>query len=145
MNQKTIKNITSITGFGIHTGVKTKLTLVPAKANSGIRFLRIDLKGSPVIKADVDNVSSTKRSTNLKKGNAEIKTVEHVLAAIAGANIDNLIIEVDNIEVPILDGSSRLSRLPLRCSSGKCRTEDERWRSSDRSGRGPRPDTTGNG
>ena len=105
--QKTIKNSISISGVGIHTGVYTNLTLVPAKANSGIRFIRTDLENKAEIKADVSNVFSTERSTGLKRGNAEINTVEHVLAAIVGAEIDNLIIEVDNIEIPILDGSSK--------------------------------------
>lgn len=105
--QKTIKNSISISGVGIHTGVFTNLTLTPAKANSGIRFIRTDLENKAEIKADVSNVFSTERSTGLKRGNAEINTVEHVLAAIVGAEIDNLIIEVDNIEIPILDGSSK--------------------------------------
>ena len=105
--QKTIKNSISISGVGIHTGVYTNLTLVPAKANSGIRFIRTDLENKAEIKADVSNVFSTERSTGLKRGNAEINTVEHVLAAIVGTEIDNLIIEVDNIEIPILDGSSK--------------------------------------
>ncbi len=105
--QKTIKNSISISGVGIHTGVFTNLTLTPAKANSGIRFIRTDLEYKAEIKADVSNVFSTERSTGLKRGNAEINTVEHLLAAIVGAEIDNLIIEVDNIEIPILDGSSK--------------------------------------
>ena len=105
--QKTIKNSISISGVGIHTGVFTNLTLTPAKANSGIRFIRTDLENKAEIKADVSNVFSTERSTGLKRGNAEINTVEHVLAAIVGAEIDNIIIEVDNIEIPILDGSSK--------------------------------------
>ena len=105
--QKTIKNSISISGVGIHTGVFTNLTLTPAKANSGIRFIRTDLDNKAEIKADVASVFSTERSTGLKRGNAEINTVEHVLAAIVGAEIDNLIIEVDNIEIPILDGSSK--------------------------------------
>ena len=107
MNQKTIKDIVSVSGFGIHTGVKTTITLKPAKENEGIYFIRTDLQEKPVIKADVDNVFSTDRSTNLKEGNAEIKTVEHLLAAAAGLEIDNLIIESDNIEIPILDGSAK--------------------------------------
>ena len=107
MKQRTIKNNASISGVGIHTGISTTVTLMPAKANSGIRFIRTDLAGNPIIQANIDNVSSTERSTNLKQDNAEIKTVEHLLAAVAGASIDNLIITVDNIEIPILDGSSK--------------------------------------
>ena len=106
MNQKTIKNSATISGVGIHTGVHTNLTLVPAKANTGIRFIRTDLEGKPTIPANVDYVFSTNRSTNLKIKNSEVYTVEHVLAAIVAEGIDNIIIEVDNMEVPILDGSS---------------------------------------
>lgn len=105
--QKTIRDSVSVSGVGIHTGVTTNMTLTPAKANTGIRFIRTDLVNKPVIKADVDNVFSTERSTGLKNGEAKINTVEHILAAVVGAQIDNLIIKVDNIEVPILDGSSR--------------------------------------
>ena len=108
MNQRTIKKSATISGVGIHTGVQTQLTLLPAKENTGIRFVRTDLEGNPVINASIENVVSTNRSTNLKANNAEINTVEHILAAIVGESIDNVIIEVDNIEVPILDGSSTL-------------------------------------
>ena len=106
MNQKTIKNSATISGVGIHTGVHTNLTLIPAKANTGIRFIRTDLEGKPTIPANVDYVFSTQRSTNLKLKNSEIHTVEHILAAITSEGIDNIIIEVDNMEIPILDGSS---------------------------------------
>ena len=105
--QQTIKNNISFSGVGIHTGVSTKMMLKPAKEDYGIRFIRIDLENKPEIKVDVDNVFDTQRSTSLKKENAEIHTVEHILAAITGAEIDNLIIEVDNIEIPILDGSAK--------------------------------------
>ncbi len=105
--QKTIKNSVSVSGVGIHTGVTTNMTLKPAEANTGITFIRIDLLDKTVIKADVDNVFSTERSTGLKNEKAEINTVEHILAAVVGFEIDNLIIEVDNIEIPILDGSSK--------------------------------------
>ena len=105
--QHTVKKNINFSGPGIHTGAITNMTLKPAKEDSGIRFIRVDLEGKPEIKADIDNVFATERSTSLKKGDAEIHTVEHILAAITGANIDNIIIEVDNIEVPILDGSSK--------------------------------------
>jgi UDP-3-O-[3-hydroxymyristoyl] N-acetylglucosamine deacetylase/3-hydroxyacyl-[acyl-carrier-protein] dehydratase len=105
--QQTIKKNISFSGVGIHTGVFTNMTLKAAEEGSGIRFSRIDLEGNPEIKADIDNVFATKRSTSLKKGDTEIHTVEHILAAITGSEIDNILIEVDNIEVPILDGSSR--------------------------------------
>jgi len=105
--QTTIKGEINFSGPGIHTGVLTSMTLKPAKENTGIKFIRIDLNGHPVIKADISNIFSTDRSTSLKSGNAEIHTVEHILAAITGSGIDNIIIEVDNIEIPILDGSSK--------------------------------------
>ncbi|MEC9209870.1 MAG: bifunctional UDP-3-O-[3-hydroxymyristoyl] N-acetylglucosamine deacetylase/3-hydroxyacyl-ACP dehydratase [Bacteroidota bacterium] len=105
--QQTIKESISFSGAGIHTGVVTNMTLKPAKEEYGIRFIRVDLEGAPVIKADIANVFTTERSTSLKKENAEIHTVEHILAAIIGAEIDNVIIEVDNIEIPILDGSAK--------------------------------------
>ena len=107
MKQKTLKNIIKISGFGIHTGVKTNVILRPAKEDNGIVFIRSDIENKPKIKDLVQNVFSTERSTNLKQNNAEIRTVEHLLAAIAGSEIDNLNIEVDNIEIPILDGSSK--------------------------------------
>ena len=107
MKQKTIKDIIKISGFGIHTGVKTNVILKPAKEDNGIVFIRSDIESKPKIKALVQNVFNTERSTNLKQNNAEIRTVEHLLAAIAGSEIDNLDIEVDNIEIPILDGSAK--------------------------------------
>ena len=107
MKQKTLKDIIKISGFGIHTGVKTSVILKPAKEDNGIVFIRSDIESKPKIKALVQNVFNTERSTNLKQNNAEIRTVEHILAAIAGSEIDNLNIEVDNIEIPILDGSSK--------------------------------------
>ena len=104
--QKTIKDVISFSGKGIHTGVLTNINILPAKENTGIKFIRTDLKEKPIIEANIDNLFITKRSTSLKKNNNEVHTVEHLLAAITGASIDNVIIEIDNIEVPILDGSS---------------------------------------
>ncbi len=104
--QRTIKEVINFSGKGIHTGVFTNMRLVPAKVNSGIVFVRTD-KDSLKIKADVDNVDSTKRSTNLSTKGVYIKTVEHILAALAGNSIDNITIELDNEEVPILDGSAK--------------------------------------
>ena len=104
--QKTIKRRCSFSGKGIHTGVFTTITLLPAKENTGVVFVRTD-KNNFRIEANIDNVICTERSTSIGKENIEIKTVEHLLAAIYGNNIDNLIIEIDNKEVPILDGSSK--------------------------------------
>ena len=105
--QQTLKNDICFNGKGIHTGVKTNMRLLPAKEDTGIVFVRTDLEGKPIIQADISNLLSTNRSTCLKQGIAEIHTVEHILASIIGNGIDNLIIEVDNIEIPILDGSAK--------------------------------------
>ena len=83
------------------------MTLLPAGPNTGVRFRRVDLDGKPEIEARVENVSQTNRSTTLAKGNAKVQTVEHVLAAFAGFEIDNAIIELDANEPPIGDGSAR--------------------------------------
>ena len=106
--QKTIKKPISVSGAGLHTGDNVTLTFKPAPENHGIKFLRVDLENKPVISADVDNVIETYRGTSLEENGAKIRTVEHVLAAVAGLSIDNLIIEVDCSETPILDGSSRI-------------------------------------
>ena len=93
--------------MGLHSGNRVNMSFHPAPPNSGIRFRRIDLEGKPEIEARVDNVSQTNRSTTLGKGNARIQTVEHVLAAFSGLDIDNAIIELDANEPPIGDGSAR--------------------------------------
>ena len=84
------------------------MTLLPAPGGTGLRFRRVDLEGKPEIEARVENVSDTARSTTLSKGNARIHTVEHILAALAGCEVDNAIIELDANEPPIADGSARL-------------------------------------
>ena len=119
MNQKTITNQCSISGYGIHTGKKVNLELLPAKENTGIVFQRIDLKDKPTVKAIFKNVASTNRSTNIKDKNAEVQTIEHLMAAIFTLGIDNLLIKIDNVEVPILDGSSKKFTEILRNSSIK--------------------------
>ena len=108
MNQKTIAKEVSISGIGIHTAVKSTITLWPAKENSGVIFQRVDLESKPTVEAKFENVYSTNRSTNIKDGNAEVKTIEHLLASISAFGIDNLLIKINNIEVPILDGSSKI-------------------------------------
>ena len=106
MNQNTIAKEVSISGIGIHTAAKSTITLCPAKENSGVVFQRVDLENKPIVEAKFKNVYSTNRSTNIKNGNAEVKTIEHLLASISAIGIDNLLIKINNIEVPILDGSS---------------------------------------
>ncbi len=107
LNQQTLNRPASFSGIGLHSGNRVNMTILPAPANSGVRFRRVDLEGSPEIEARVGNVAETTRSTTLAKGNVKIHTVEHVLAALAGYGIDNAIIELDSNEPPIADGSSR--------------------------------------
>jgi len=104
--QKTIATDITVKGRGLHTGKFATLVLKPAPENHGIVFQRIDLPEKPLVKAHISNVFDTARSTNLRENDADIKTVEHLLSALAGLSIDNLLIEIDNDEVPILDGSA---------------------------------------
>jgi UDP-3-O-[3-hydroxymyristoyl] N-acetylglucosamine deacetylase / 3-hydroxyacyl-[acyl-carrier-protein] dehydratase len=104
--QRTISKPVSISGIGLHTGTKCSMTFKPAPENYGVRFIRIDLDGKPEIPANADNVVDISRGTTLGIGDAKVHTVEHVLAAIVGLQIDNIIIEMDGIEPPIGDGSS---------------------------------------
>jgi len=107
LNQQTLKNSASYSGIGLHSGNRVNMTILPAPANSGVRFRRVDLDGKPEIEARIENVSETNRSTTLAKGNVKVHTVEHILAALAGYGIDNAVIELDANEPPIADGSSR--------------------------------------
>ncbi len=104
--QQTIKKEVSLSGKGLHTGEEVILTFKPGEANSGIKFCRSDLEGQPIIDADVNNVVDTSRGTTLEQNNAKISTCEHVLAALVGLEIDNIIIDLNNVEVPIMDGSA---------------------------------------
>ncbi len=104
--QHTIQKEVSISGVGLHTGKPVKMTFKPAPANHGIRFQRVDLEGQPVIKADADYVTEVERGTTLERNKVKVSTVEHTLAALVGLEIDNVLIELDNQEVPIMDGSS---------------------------------------
>ena len=106
MHQNTINQKVQFSGIGIHSGAKANLTLLPADKNYGIRFKRVDIKESISIKASIENVISTDRSTNISFNKVEVHTIEHLLAAIYSLGIDNLVIEIDNIEIPILDGSA---------------------------------------
>lgn len=104
--QRTIKAPANISGVGLHTGAKVNLTYKPAPENHGYKFQRIDLDQKPIIKADIDYVTDTIRGTNLQHNGACVNTVEHVLAALVGLEIDNVLIEVDGPETPIMDGSA---------------------------------------
>lgn len=107
VKQTTIKEEISLVGVGLHTGKEVKMTFKPAPVNNGYTFVRIDLEGSPIIEADANYVVNTQRGTNLEKRGVKIQTSEHVLAALVGCNVDNVIIELDNSEPPIMDGSSK--------------------------------------
>lgn len=104
--QHTIRREASITGTGLHTGILVEMKLKPANPGYGIQFQRVDLPNKPVIKADCDLVTDTSRGTTLDNGVARISTVEHVLAALVGMGVDNVHIELNGPEMPIMDGSS---------------------------------------
>jgi len=105
--QRTIKNPVSLSGVGLHTGNKSNMTFKPAPEDFGIRFKRIDLENSPEIPADIDHVIDISRGTTIAKDGAEVHTVEHVLAAVVGCQIDNILVELDSNEPPIMDGSAK--------------------------------------
>ena len=108
LNQKTILKTISFEGVGLHTGLNTKVKLLPAKDNEGIVFKRIDLKNNNIIKANFKNVSSAKLCTTLKNDfGATVSTVEHLMAAFYITGIDNIMVELNNSELPIMDGSSK--------------------------------------
>ena len=104
--QHTLSKSISISGTGLHTGVLVDMTLTPANPGYGIQFQRVDLPNKPTIKADCDLVTDTSRGTTLQVGDVKISTVEHILAALVGMGVDNLLIEVNGPEIPIIDGSS---------------------------------------
>lgn len=104
--QKTIENPVSLSGVGLHTGKQVTLTFKPAPEDTGYVFRRTDLEGTPEVPAKVTFVTTTERGTRMEKGEAAIQTSEHVLAACAGLEIDNIYIELDAEEPPIMDGSS---------------------------------------
>lgn len=106
--QKTIKHSVNIDGVGLHTGKKVKLTFKPAPENYGYKFARTDQNTGVLVDADIDNVVDTSRGTSLEHDGVRIDTVEHVLAALAGLEIDNVLVELDQSETPILDGSAKI-------------------------------------
>ncbi len=104
--QQTLKGEVSISGVGLHTGEAVTLTMKPANPGFGIRFQRIDLPEQPIVKADVDYVVDTSRGTTLEHNGARIHTIEHLLAALVGMGVDNVLLQLDAPEVPIMDGSA---------------------------------------
>ena len=107
VKQTTIANAVSLTGVGLHTGQEVSMTFKPAPINNGFTFVRVDLEGQPIIEADANYVVNTQRGTNLEKRGVMIQTPEHVLAALVGCDLDNVIIELNASELPIMDGSSK--------------------------------------
>lgn len=107
MKQITLKAPFSVSGKGLHTGAVISATFNPAAEGTGYKFRRTDLDGAPEVEAVAENVVSTDRGTTVKKGEAAVSTIEHSLAALYAAGIDNCLIEIDGPEIPILDGSSR--------------------------------------
>ncbi len=106
--QRTLARSFTIEGRGLHTGVDVVMTFMPAPENHGFKFKRTDIDGQPIIDADADLVVDTSRGTLLEKDGARIGTIEHALAALTGMGLDNVLVEVNNEEAPIIDGSSRV-------------------------------------
>jgi UDP-3-O-[3-hydroxymyristoyl] N-acetylglucosamine deacetylase/3-hydroxyacyl-[acyl-carrier-protein] dehydratase len=107
MKQRTILREVSIKGKSLHTGEEVNLTLKPALENTGVTFRRIDLLGKPELKPLIDLVDDLVRSTTIADGHAKVHTIEHVLSALSGCGVDNVVIEMDASEPPILDGSAK--------------------------------------
>src|SRR5471032_3223108 len=107
MKQRTLSRAVTIKGNALHTGDAVTLTLRPAPANHGVVFRRIDLTGTPEIQPRVDHVTDLVRATTIQSGHAKIHTVEHVLSALSGCCVDNVIVEMNASEPPIMDGSAR--------------------------------------
>ncbi len=107
MKQLTLKNEFSVAGKGLHTGMQIEATFCPAPENHGYKFQRIDIEGEPIIDALAENVTYTTRGTVISKGDVKISTIEHALAALYAAGIDNCLIKLNAPELPILDGSAK--------------------------------------
>ena len=106
MNQRTLKRCYSFEGKGLHSGKYSHMKVCPAPENTGIRFHRVDLGADAFVDAVAENVSLTSRSTTINKGKVSVSTIEHLLSALTGLGVDNALVEIDNVEVPILDGSA---------------------------------------
>lgn len=105
--QHTVRKNYSFEGKGLHTGRVATMVVMPAPVDTGLVFRRVDLEGCPEVEALAENVSNTARSTTISKGEASVSTIEHILSALTGLGVDNAYIEIDNVEVPILDGSAK--------------------------------------
>ncbi len=105
--QKTIREAVTLTGKGLHTGLDVTISILPADANYGIKFQRIDLENKPIIDAVADYVTDTSRGTTIEKNGVRVSTIEHVMAAIVGCDIDNALVQLNAPETPIMDGSAK--------------------------------------
>ncbi len=123
--QKTIKQSVSLSGTGLHTGQRGTLTFHPAEANHGIKFRRIDVEGKPIVEAKVENVVDTSRGTTIAQNGVRVYTVEHILASLRGAGVDNVLIDINCEEPPIQDGSARYMLEALK-SAGIVEQDAER-------------------
>jgi UDP-3-O-[3-hydroxymyristoyl] N-acetylglucosamine deacetylase/3-hydroxyacyl-[acyl-carrier-protein] dehydratase len=114
VKQQTIKKSVSLSGVGLHTGVEVTLVFNPAPENFGIKFQRVDMPGQPIIDADVDNVTDLSRGTTLEQNGGKVATVEHVMASLAGLEIDNCLVQINAEETPIMDGSAQFFIMALK-------------------------------
>ena len=105
--QQTLRKEYTFEGKGLHTGKVAKMTVAPAPVNTGIVFIRTDISSEAAVEAVAENVSNTARSTTISKGEASVATIEHIMSALTGLGVDNAFIYIDNVEVPILDGSAK--------------------------------------
>ena len=109
LSQKTLNNIVKINGIGLHSGKEVTLRILPADPNTGIQFKRTDLQNDNVVIPSVFNVSSANLCTTISNDKGvKVSTIEHLMAALFTLGVDNSIVEIDNLEVPILDGSSKI-------------------------------------
>jgi UDP-3-O-[3-hydroxymyristoyl] N-acetylglucosamine deacetylase len=106
VQQKTLRGSMEFAGTALHTGAETSVRIMPGTPDSGYRFRRLDVPGAPEVEASVHNISDTLLATSLGLNGAAVKTVEHLLSAMAGSGVDNAIIEVEGDEIPIMDGSA---------------------------------------
>lgn len=127
LKQKTLASELTFQGKGLHTGRMSTMVLKPAPADSGIVFHRVDLGPDAFVKALAGNVSSTERSTTISDGQASVSTIEHLMSAFSGMGVDNALVEIDNVEVPILDGSARLYVEAILKAGLEEQAEDKRY------------------
>ncbi len=125
--QRTVAEVVTLSGKGLHSGKQVNLVIKPAGENYGYRFQRVDLEGQPVIRALAENVVSTARGTTLQENGGQVMTIEHLCAALQGVGVDNTHIEIDGPEVPIMDGSSKYFIQGLKAAGTVEQLEDRNY------------------